>query len=126
MERLGMLSMGLFIGLLATRGTKFVDNYEHWKSISAAIIGSCLGGTAVTFMSLKLHSEDSKAIYMYLVGLLLSYCWNQSPILMDLVQGDGVHFWLGMSGIFGNVLLSCIAFVFVFPKVWADAKASRS
>jgi hypothetical protein len=122
MALLGMLAMGIFVGLVACQGTAFVGSVESWQKVMVEILGACFGGVVVTYMGKQMQSAGN-AVYMYPVGLLLSYSWLKTAKLapMMIYHSGEFQFYLGLAGLLGVVVLSLVAFVFVLPSAARDA-----
>ena len=106
-----MLALGTFIGLIATYPLPFITEIDDWRKVLASIIGACFGGVVATFITNQ-SKRAPDAVFMYPVGLMLGYSWQQTRALGDMVKGqDHWMVFLGGVGLLGNILLTLFAVV---------------
>ena len=121
-----MLALGTFIGLIATLVLPFINGIGDWQGVLASIIGACFGGLVATFITNQ-SQRAPDAVFMYPVGLMLGYSWQQTPALAKMLQDpSGWMVFLGVVGLLGNIILTLFAVVLGAYSLLVTVRKSKS
>jgi hypothetical protein len=70
---LGLLTLGAFVGAIATLGVRYVNFVESWQKILLAILPAVLSGVAIAFVD---RFKYSPALGAYPLRLIVAFLWT--------------------------------------------------
>ena len=73
MDYLGLFSLGVFVGAIASLGVRYVSDVKEWQIVLAAALPAVLSGVALAFVD---RFKYSPAIGCYPLGLVIALMWT--------------------------------------------------